>query len=88
VYLGGVVLSPGAEPTVDQQPAVVVLLPAPDLPDLRVALLQGLCRLAHRLDGRRRLHPGADPTKHNVPNFTHICKIFLHIFLQIRAKFL
>jgi hypothetical protein len=28
------------------------------------------------------LAPGADPTKHNFPNFTHICKIFLKICVK------
>jgi hypothetical protein len=28
---------------------------------------------------RKRIEPGADPTKHDFPNFTHICTIFSQI---------
>jgi hypothetical protein len=45
-------------------------------------------RFLQMLEILRRGCPGADPTKHDFPNFIYICKIFsqICIFLQICEK--
>jgi hypothetical protein len=37
--------------------------------------------------GKAIVLPGPNPTKHDFPNFTHVCEIFLPILYEISYKF-